>query len=83
MRLRRRQNTPFILDGSGDLCAAFNAHDYAVEYALPAPPPGKAWHRVADTNLYSPKDFNPDAIRRIEGAVYSVTPYSSILLVAK
>ena len=69
--------------GGGDLCAAFNAHDYAVEYALPAPPPGKAWHRVADTNLYSPKDFNPDAIRRIEGAVYSVTPYSSILLVAK
>mmetsp|Transcript_24096 Transcript_24096/g.67513 ORF Transcript_24096/g.67513 Transcript_24096/m.67513 type:complete len:185 (+) Transcript_24096:1173-1727(+) len=69
------------LDGS--LYAAFNAHVYYVEATLPPPPPGQAWHRMADTNLATPKDFQPDAPRRIEGAVYNVAPFSSVLLVAR
>ena len=70
-------------DGGGDIYAAFNAHVYFVEATLPHPPQGKHWFRVADTNLPPPKDFDPKAGRKIEGRMYNVAPFSSIVMVAK
>ncbi|XP_057424761.1 isoamylase 3, chloroplastic isoform X2 [Lotus japonicus] len=65
----------------GDIYLAFNAHDYFVKAPLPTPPT-KRWHRVVDTNLKSPDDFVLDGVP-IEGNMYSIAPYSSILLEAK
>jgi isoamylase len=70
-------------EGGGDIYAAFNAHVYFVEATLPHPPQGKSWFRVADTNLPPPKDFNPKADRKIQGRMYNVAPFSSIVMVAK
>ena len=50
---------------------------------MPPPPQGKAWFRVADTNLPAPKDFDPAADRRIEGSMYNVAPFSSVVMVAR
>ena len=41
-----------------DIFVALNAHTYALSLTLPAPPNGKTWHRIVDTNLASPNDFN-------------------------
>jgi len=38
---------------------------------------------VADTNLPPPKDFDPKVGRKIEGRMYNVAPFSSIVMVAK
>ena len=40
--------------GGGDLYIAFNQHDFFVGRAA-APPGGKSWHRVVDTNLPLPR----------------------------
>ncbi len=76
----------FTLHGrgeSGSMYVAFNAHDYWVDNALPAPSRGKQWHRVVDTNLPSPKDIDCEATRAIEGAKYNIAPYSALLLIEK
>ena len=70
-------------EGGEDIYVAFNAHVYFVEAPLPPPPQGKAWFRVADTNLPAPKDFDPAADRRIEGSMYNVAPFSSVVMVAR
>jgi len=70
-------------EGGEDIYIAFNAHVYFVEASLPPPPQGKAWFRVADTNLSAPKDFDPAADRRIEGSMYNVAPFSSMVMVAR
>ncbi|GAQ84892.1 isoamylase [Klebsormidium nitens] len=68
--------------GGGDLYLAFNAHDFWVEAMLPAPPAGKQWFRVVDTNLAAPDDFVEEGVPGL-GGKYSLTPYSSIMLLAK
>jgi isoamylase len=68
--------------GHGDLYAAFNAHSFQVEAQLPAPPAGKKWARVVDSNLPPPRDFTAGGNAGVE-AVYSMAPHSSILLLAK
>jgi len=69
--------------GARSIYVAFNAHGYWVENALPKPASGKRWHRVVDTNLASPKDFDAEGVRAIEGSVYRVAPYSCLLLEEK
>ncbi|KAL6757880.1 isoamylase, starch debranching enzyme [Haematococcus lacustris] len=66
----------------GDLYAAFNAHSFQVEASLPAPPPGRRWCRLVDTNLPPPRDFTPGGNNGVEPK-YGVQAYSSILLIAK
>lgn len=68
--------------GGGDLYCAFNAHTYQIDAHLPTPPQGKSWRRVVDTNLQPPKDITPGGNKGVD-PVYSVQPFSSILLVAK
>jgi isoamylase len=69
--------------GINSIYVAFNAHNYWIDNALPSPPPGKQWHRVADTNLQSPRDYDPEATRLIEGPKYQIAPYSALLLMEK
>ena len=68
--------------GGGDLYVAFNAHTFPIDAHLPAAPQGKTWRRVVDTNLQPPKDITPGGNKGVD-AVYSVQPFSSILLVTK
>ncbi len=68
--------------GGGDLYVAFNAHAFAIDAHLPRAPEGKTWRRVVDTNLQAPKDINPGGNKGVD-PVYSVQPFSSILLMAK
>ena len=68
--------------GGGDLYVAFNAHTFAIDAHLPRAPEGKTWRRVVDTNLQAPKDITPGGNKGVD-PVYSVHPFSSILLVAK
>ncbi|GFH19984.1 Aamy domain-containing protein [Haematococcus lacustris] len=53
-----------------------------VEASLPAPPPGRRWCRLVDTNLPPPRDFTPGGNNGVEPK-YGVQAYSSILLIAK
>merc|ERR1739848_370983 len=68
--------------GSGEksIYIAFNAHDYCVENILPKASGGKKWHRIVDTNLPSPRDFDAEGTRVIEGREYRVAPYSALIL---
>lgn len=45
--------------GQGDLYLAFNSHEFAIEAPTPKPPPGEEWYRIIDTNLESPRNFQP------------------------
>ncbi|XP_039145419.1 isoamylase 3, chloroplastic [Dioscorea cayenensis subsp. rotundata] len=65
-----------------DIYLAFNAHDYFVKAAIPAPPHKKQWHRVVDTNLKSPDDFVREGVP-FSKDTYSLAPYSSVLMEAK
>ncbi|KAH7655549.1 Isoamylase protein [Dioscorea alata] len=65
-----------------DIYLAFNAHDYFVKAAMPAPPHKKQWHRVIDTNLESPDDFVREGVP-FSKDTYSLAPYSSVLMEAK
>eukprot|EP00271_Cylindrocystis_brebissonii_P008495 TRINITY_DN22865_c0_g1_i1.p1 TRINITY_DN22865_c0_g1~~TRINITY_DN22865_c0_g1_i1.p1 ORF type:complete len:905 (-),score=151.06 TRINITY_DN22865_c0_g1_i1:636-3305(-) len=67
--------------GGGSLYTAFNAHSYAVAAGLPTPPSGTSWHRLVDTNLPAPADFEGGETR-IDGN-YLVAPFSALVLVAK
>ncbi|KAL5992565.1 Isoamylase 3, chloroplastic [Asimina triloba] len=66
----------------GDVYLAFNAHEYFVKAAIPAPPQKRQWYRVVDTNLKSPEDIVPDGVPGIQ-STYNIAPYSSILLLSK
>lgn len=68
-------------EGKGDLYIAFNAHHFAVDNALPAPPPGTEWRRIADTNLPSPQDLTPQGTAGVK-EMYSVAPWGAIILMA-
>ncbi|GMH00182.1 hypothetical protein Nepgr_002021 [Nepenthes gracilis] len=70
-------------DGHGrDIYLAFNAHEYAVQVAIPSPPRNERWFRLVDTNLESPDDFISEGVPDVR-ATYNMAPYSSILLEAK
>ena len=73
----------FTLHGESSMYVAFNAHEYWIENALPAAGGGKQWHRVVDTNLPSPRDFDSEGSRKIEGTKYNIAPYSALVLVEK
>ena len=68
--------------GGGSLYIALNAHHFNVDVGLPAPPAGKKWCRVVDTNLPAPRDMVPEGNSGV-AANYGMTAYSSIILVAK
>jgi isoamylase len=68
--------------GYGDLYAAFNAHSFEVSIGLPAPPAGKKWTRVVDTNLPSPRDFTPGGNAGVD-PTYVIQANSAVLLLAK
>lgn len=69
--------------GQGSLYVAFNMHGFALtDLALPAPPQGCVWGRVADTSLPSPRDFDALASKLV-GATYTVAPHAALLLRAE
>ena len=68
--------------GKGDLYIAFNSHEFFVDAALPPPPGGTSWCRIADTNLPSPEDFTPEGKAGV-GARYNVAPRGALMLMAK
>lgn len=68
--------------GCGSVYAAFNAHGHQVDVSLPAPPAGRKWCRLVDTNLPSPKDFTPGGNAGVS-ASYGVQAFSCIVLIAK
>lgn len=65
-----------------DLYVAFNVHTFFNNVVLPAPPSGRSWFRVVDTNLPSPADVIEDGIQVQEGT-YNMAPFSAIVLLAK
>lgn len=66
----------------GTLYIAFNSHGFPIdELPLPAPPAACEWHRVADTWLPSPKDFDEAAAKPV-GPTYTIAPHSALLLMA-
>ena len=68
--------------GFGDVYAAFNAHSFEVSVRLPAPPAGRRWCRLVDTNLPPPRDYTPGGNAGVE-ATYGIAPNSSIVLLTK
>jgi hypothetical protein len=57
------------------LYLGFNCHDYPVTASLPLPPPGKAWHRLADTAQLPPDDVSLDGgpvLTAVGGTSYTV-----------
>jgi len=65
--------------GGGSIYAAFNAHTFFVDAALPPPPHGHHWRRVVDTNLPSPADFSMEGEPGCGGR-YNVGAFASIIL---
>ena len=53
-----------------------------VKANLPPAPHGQTWHRIVDTQLPSPRDFNPEGRSGIEGT-YGIAPWSCLVLQAK
>ena len=72
----------FFQGGAGDLFVAFNAHEYTVPAPLPPAPAGKEWHRISDTALEPPRDFDARG-RKGPFDGYGVQPYSAIMMEAR
>lgn len=68
--------------GCGSAYAAFNAHSFKVDVALPSPPQGFKWCRLVDTALPSPRDITPGGNAGVEEQ-YGVQGHSCIVLIAK
>lgn len=68
--------------GGGDLYVAFNSHNFSVPVEVPAPPSGKHWVRVVDTNLPSPDDFCDEGKVRV-GNHYEMSSFSSVVFHAR
>ncbi|MBN1422035.1 MAG: glycogen debranching protein GlgX [Planctomycetes bacterium] len=68
-----------------DLYVILNAHWEDRAFALPPPPAGLRWHRVADTSLPSPQDFlEPGSEEPLtEEDTYHAAPRSTVILLAK
>ena len=61
-----------------------NAWWEPLEFELPPPPPGRAWHRLLDTALDSPEDLlAPEAAPRHAGGRYRLEPRGVALLVSR
>ena len=67
-----------------DLYIAFNAHEYMVRASLPKIEDGMSWHRIVDTNLTSPDDFDFKGSQRIgsEG-IYNISEWGAVILQKK
>ena len=66
--------------GEGSLYVAMNMHPFQlVDVPLPTPPAGCEWHRVADTSLPSPRDFDDTAAKAV-GATYTIAGHATLLL---
>jgi len=75
----------YTLDGPGDdpLHILISAHDEPLRFELPAPPPGRHWHRAVDTSLPSPIDVAlPGEEPPHAGPTYLVQDRSVVVLVA-
>jgi glycogen operon protein len=68
-----------------DIYIAFNAWIGTLNFRIPPAPQGRAWHRVIDTALDSPRDIvGLDEGPRIEvGSTYPVVPFSTVVLIAE
>jgi isoamylase/glycogen operon protein len=70
-------------DTGHDLYAAFNAHPTAINVHLPART-DRAWHRLVDTSLKSPMDFQaPETAPVYQDESYEIPPFGSVLLRAQ
>ena len=73
-----------ISGNNEDLYIAFNAHEYMVQASLPKIEDGMSWHRIVDTNLTSPDDFDFKGSQRIgsEG-IYNISEWGAVILQKK
>lgn len=73
-----------ISGNNEDLYIAFNAHEYMVQASLPKIEDGMSWHRIVDTNLTSPGDFDFKGSQRIgsEG-IYNISEWGAVILQKK
>src|SRR5262249_26159768 len=68
-----------------DIYMAFNAWTETLPFRAPPAPQGRPWHRVVDTAQISPLDIvRPDeGLRVAVDAIYSVAPFSTVVLIAE
>lgn len=80
----------FALDGSQtgrepdcDFYVACNARAEAVSFRIPRSPSGRAWKRIVDTALKSPRDIVApgEGIKVAVGASYRVAPFAAMILI--
>jgi len=65
------------------LYVIFNADWKPLTFELPTLEPGNGWHRIVDTSLPSPEDFqDPQEAPRIQKAIYLAEARSSIVLIS-
>ena len=65
------------------LYVIFNADWKPLTFELPTLEPGNGWHRIVDTSLPSPEDFQaPQNAHRIQKATYPAEARSSIVLMS-
>ncbi len=70
-------------DAQEQLYIVFNAFWQALPFELPSLKRGLAWHRLIDTSLPAPDDFQPQASAvRVKGSTYLVRDRASIVLMA-
>lgn len=65
------------------LYVIFNADWKPLTFELPTLEPGNGWHRIVDTSLPSPEDFqDPQKAPQIKKAIYPVESRSSVVLMS-
>jgi glycogen operon protein len=70
-------------DAKEHLHIVFNAYWEPLTFELPSLKRGLAWHRIVDTSLAAPGDFQPiEAAIRVKGSTYKVSDRTSIVLMA-
>ncbi len=65
--------------GNEHLYIAFNAYFKKMEITLPKISQKKTWHRIVDTNLDHPKDYNEDPLSCPINHHYLMAPYSAFI----
>ncbi|MDX2228984.1 MAG: glycogen debranching protein GlgX [Leptolyngbyaceae cyanobacterium bins.349] len=70
-------------DAKEDLYVVLNAYWKPLSFELPSLRPGFVWHRIVDTSLPSPEDFQPEETAvPVAGKTYRVSDRASIVLMA-
>lgn len=70
-------------DAKEHLHIILNAYWQPLKFELPSLKRGTAWHRIVDTSLSTPEDFqSPDVAPRVKGTNYLVGDRSSVVLMA-